>query len=517
MSQKRKKYIIGCSFVAFILLFAIFQFFFLKNVLGIFPSGKEVLPKGFCKDCNVILISLDTLRAKSLSCYGNDKDTSPNLCNFAKKSFLFKDTYSQSAYTLDSHFSIFTSLLPTSHKMTVPFVSNLSDQITTLTQVLQKSGYLTLYAGPLGDINLPLDKGLGKGFDYIEPAIDPQTWMNDLNKDIDGKHKFFAFFHTYWVHEPYIPKREDIKRFYSGPANAYISEDDLCIKTYEKLIVEHPERFPAILPKGSPVVDYCNAVGLYAQKYDSPTTTYDQHLQYYHARLDSYWETFSGIELNERKKYMQALYEARVYELDLEMKRFFQFLKDKNLLKNTVVVITADHGEAFYEHGEWTHGFNLYNEVIHVPLIVYIPYAKSQVVNNLTESIDIAPSILHLLGISIPKQFMGIDLFSNKVNNAVISEHFASRKRAIITKTWKLIINFDNPDGIVTRELYNLENDYTETKNVASEYPEIVTMLENSLNSTLAGQPVYEQKNNQPFPTWVDENQRKKLIQTGYF
>ena len=73
-------------------------------------------------------------------------------------------------------------------------------------------------------------------------------------------------------------------------------------------------------------------------------------------------------------------------------------------MENTIVIITADHGEEFYEHGFYSHAFNLYNESIHVPLIVYVPDTKPQSVEKLAQSIDIVPSILRLVGIESPAQ-----------------------------------------------------------------------------------------------------------------
>ncbi|MCL4338147.1 sulfatase-like hydrolase/transferase [Patescibacteria group bacterium] len=515
MLQHRKKYIVGFSFIAFILVFAAFQFFFLKTIFGIDLLKRNILPEGFCKDCNVILMTIVPLRAKSLPCYGYIKNTAPNLCDFASKSFLFKNSYSQSSYTLDNRFSIFTSLLPSSHKMIIPLVSNLSNQIVTLTQILQKNGYLTMYASSIGDINQPLDRGLGRGFKLIESADDPQTWMADMNKDIKGDQKFFALLHSYWVHIPYIPKKEDIKKFYNGPATAYISYNDLCKKTYEELMNLHPDRIKNLIPKGNPSGDYCNVLTLYTQKYID-SSSYAETAQFFDERVDSYMSAFSNIPLDERRKYIQAFYEARIYELDFELKKFFQYLKDKNFLKNTVVIITADHGEEFQEHGNWSHGADLYNEEIHVPLIMYIPGAKPQVIGKLAESIDIAPSLFHILGISTPAQFQGNDLFSTYENKYVVTQRLQIGKQAILTKDWKLIIN-QNFNGNIMRELYNLDNDYNETKNVIFEYPGIAASMENKLNTILDKQPVYEQKDNQPFPAWVDQEERKKLIKTGYF
>ncbi len=240
MTIFKKKYTVGIVLIAMVVFLIGFQFLFLKNIFGINPFTQDILPKGFCKDCNVILISLDTLRAKSLPFYGYDKNTSPNLFDFANKSFLFKNTYSQSAYTLDSHFSIFTSLYASSHKMTVPFVSNLSESIITLPQIFKQNGYETYYLGVTKDFNLPLNKGLGRGFDHEILTYDPDGWIKGLKIQNLASKKFFAFLHTYRVHEPYIPKKENISKFYSGELKTYISSNELNLKSLEnvKLLIK---------------------------------------------------------------------------------------------------------------------------------------------------------------------------------------------------------------------------------------------------------------------------------------
>ena len=192
-----------------VFLFIAWQVFFFAYIV---PSklNKPILPYGFCKDCNVILILLDTLRAKSLPCYGYNKNTSPNLCNLAGKSFLFTRTYSQSSYTMDSHFSIMTSLYPISHKMTVPFESVLSDKILTLTQVLRDRDYFTLFFGTTNNHVLPLDKGLGKGLIHSIQAQIPQEWVDSSADYLNKDKKFFATMYTDFLHAPYTPKKENI-------------------------------------------------------------------------------------------------------------------------------------------------------------------------------------------------------------------------------------------------------------------------------------------------------------------
>ena len=152
------------------------------SILAVF-SFVLFLTKPFkgCRNCNVILVSLDTLRADSLACYGYFRDTAPNLCNFAKENVLFLNSYSNADSTLPSHFSIFTSLYPSSHGVTEILRYELSPGITPLAQFLKNNGYETVFVGQENDPSFPLDKGLGRGFDKIIYNVeDPKQWTDGL-------------------------------------------------------------------------------------------------------------------------------------------------------------------------------------------------------------------------------------------------------------------------------------------------------------------------------------------------
>ncbi len=178
---------------------------------------KSLFIRPVCKDCNVILISLDTLGANHLPCYGYDRNTAPNLCKFASENILFRNAYSNAGWTLPSHFSIFTSLYPKHHNMET-YSDTLSNKIPTLTEILNKNGYQTIWVGSTNDPTLPLNKGLGRGFNKIisnayRTNIDQWTkGLNDFIENSNKGKKTFLFLHTYWVHDPYllgnIPNRD---------------------------------------------------------------------------------------------------------------------------------------------------------------------------------------------------------------------------------------------------------------------------------------------------------------------
>lgn len=166
-----------------------------------------------CKDCNVILISLDQVRAKSLPCFGHSQNTMPGLCAFAEKSYVFTNAYVTAARTHDSHFSMMTSLYPETHIMNLPYSSILPDGIPTLAESLKGLGYQTYYFGVTKDPHLPLDRGMERGFTSIYEADDPKSWIATLEALAlePGKlqKKSFFFMHTYMAHEPYMPDEKN--------------------------------------------------------------------------------------------------------------------------------------------------------------------------------------------------------------------------------------------------------------------------------------------------------------------
>ncbi len=350
MSLSKKKYTIGIVIFIFLVLFIVFQFIFLKNIFGIDPFAKDILPKGICKDCNVILITLDTLRAKSLPCYGYDKNTAPNLCEFAKKSYFFQNAYSQNSSTIDSTFSIFTSLYPSSHKMTIPFLSNLSDEIITMPQIFKQNGYETLYIGDSLNPHLPLDKGISRGFDKFIFDSSLAEWATIIKENFGiSKKRSFIFFYNNSVHEPYFPLKENISKFYDGSAKQLIGWSDWREKTRKKIRL-----FNSIL--------YCKQ---FFGKKDNEECNIKEYDKYYQSQSDIYWDRFEDMDIEEKKKLVLALYEAEIFELDLKLGFLFKALDDEKVLDNTIVIITSQHGEEFYEHKNWTHACKITSQSSH--------------------------------------------------------------------------------------------------------------------------------------------------------
>jgi arylsulfatase A-like enzyme len=348
---------------------------------------------------NVVLVSIDTLRADRLGSYGYDKDTSPNLDALARQGVRFDQAISQAPWTIPSHMSMLTALHPSSHKVTfngaalrgLPILPRgngkessavhangelrggyrrLPDDVITLAEVLQESGFST--AAAVGGGNTSGRLGFDQGFDqYLElNELDPQTrWqaMRQMLEDLRST-PFFLFLHTYDVHAPYIHTQ------YARP-----------------LLTD--EQFEAL-----------------NQSAHKPP---DLSASQFKKSFDDYLRT-SGLM---RKEITSALYDGGIRYVDESLiGALVTELKRLGIYDRTLILVTSDHGEEFGEHDPKrfydAHCTNLYDSLIRVPLILRMPgrFASGQVVGEQVRLIDIPPTILELLALDVPNAMEGTSL-----------------------------------------------------------------------------------------------------------
>jgi len=199
--------------------------------------------------------------------------------------------------------------------------------------------------------------------------------------------------------------------------------------------------------------------------------------------------------------------------------RIINALKEENIWANTLVIITADHGESFFEHQEITHGgISLYNEVLHIPLIFHnrMIFKERKDIEELTESIDIYPTLLHILGLPQvtldgENQNQGNSIFKPQKNKTVMSENSAMNRIKIINSRWSYIFHPVEKKG----ELYNLAADPLETKNLVDIDVEVTRRMHKLLEAKIAscrklGEKIETEESE------LDEATRKKLRSLGY-
>jgi arylsulfatase A-like enzyme len=391
---------------------------------------------------NVILISIDTLRADHLACYGYSRPTSPIIDKFASDGLLFEDVSSTSPWTLPAHGSLLTGLYPNRHALKSYNVS-LPAQIVTLAEVFRKKGFST--TAIVNSHSLSRRYGLDRGFNeftYIEEKLSQVG-----PTEVEGKAlawisryrggPFFLFLHYYDVHSDYRSLPRYQKQF----------------------------------------------VGPYSGIADGST---DQLMRYRKGQ----------IGLNQADaRHLVDLYDASIRQMDDGLGRLFKFLGSRGLFDNTVVVITSDHGEEFLEHGGVLHTRTQFQEVIQVPLVIRGPdIPKSKRVKYNISLVDLMPTLLALFDITIPPALDGINLCPLwRINNfhpphryifSAADQYymFHDIKRAVRHPRYKLIYDRWRKK----MRFYDLFSDPQEKVDVASEHRFLVDTMFSKLEEYIS-------------------------------
>ena len=426
---------------------------------------------------NVLLVSIDTLRADHLSCYGYQRPTSPALDGIAAAGVRFADANAPSPWTLPSHASLFTGLYPRHHGVRDENRA-LGPRAATLAQVFSEHGYDTW--GIVNAHYVSRRYGLGRGFDrysqhseYANPQgtviankggvimDEALSWLDERDSEGAGARPFFLFLHFYDVHSDYAPTDEFRRRF-ARP---------------------------------------------YAGKLDGSTS---QLLD-----LRDRGEDVSAEDV----RFLHDLYDAEIAQLDAELARLFRYLDERGLAERTLVVVTSDHGEEFLEHGSLLHGRTQYQEMLHVPLLMRGPgVAAGVTVEAPVGLVDVAPTVLELCGLSFPRNVDGTSLVPYWRDPSAVpagrplfaeADHNNAENdvvRMVRVEQMKLCAN--RRSGAV--ELFDLSRDRAESENLATSDPERVIVLRERLEEFLASTTAGEELDP------VSEEMRRLLDGLGY-
>lgn len=416
---------------------------------------------------NLILISIDTLRADHLGCYGYNRNTSPNIDRFAEDNVLFKNTIAQSSWTLPSHMSMLTGLYPSRHGV-LSSRKKLGDEHLTLGEILQNAGYQTV---AMTDGAYMSHKFGYQGFDLFDDKP-IQSWgsiertytkaVNWLRKNHSST--FFLFLHTYQVHAPY------------NPSPQYDVYSD---KNYRGILEATANKLAT-----------------------------DYHGIQDKMKLEDY-------------TYLVDKYDGDIYYTDHFFGKLFKELRDLGLYDRSIIVLTSDHGENFLDHKAYHIGhLELYDEIIKVPLIIKAPaFLKKHIVEAQVESIDIMPTVLELLGISTPKGLDGESLAELTKKGSYNSTFAFSEKdydnKIIRSEDWKLLLRASNDSESSEIELYNLKVDPDENSNLFAQEVEIGKSLFAELQAWMG----IQKRRSKFVPTdkiELDENLKEQLKALGY-
>lgn len=301
---------------------------------------------------NLIVISVDTLRADRLGCYGYERETSPEIDAFAERSVLFEHAIAESSWTVPSHTTLLTGLRPASHGVTTADARPGPDT-RFLAEYLRDRDYLCFAITDGGWLE-PDRFGSGfRDFEYADRGLRANLEQaRSFIEFLDDDRPYFAFLHTYDVHCPYDPSPPYGDAFASVGAE-FIETEGRC---------------------GNP--DFNEAGVTPAQ----------------------------ALHLSDR-------YDGGVRQASTELGDFFDFLEASGALEDTIVVLTSDHGEELGEHGQIGHERSLFRELLEVPLIVYVPGVEPRSVDSGTVGLaEVVPTVLELLGVPPPASLDGTSL-----------------------------------------------------------------------------------------------------------
>jgi arylsulfatase A-like enzyme len=357
---------------------------------------------------NVILVVLDAAASKHFSTYGYFRKTTPVTDQLAKEGVQFDSAYTQAVYTLASTASLMTGLFPFHHGV-LYLTGKLPQDSVTMAKIFQRSGYKT--GTFIANGNASSTFGLTQGFGEVAEVFREKRytgWGQDVTNRFTGwleKNQgvpFFAYLHYREPHAPFRPPREWIGKFVDP--------------------------------------DYHGAVGV--SMITAKTTDIRQKIN------------TGEIEASkEDRDFIVALYDANLAYGDSQVGQVVKKVKELGIYDNTIIIVTSDHGEAFWEHGYSGHNVQLYQESIHIPLVIKLahsgtlPSVLPRKINPIVRTIDLFPTLVDLLSFS--RRGLNLDGRSYlpylagvpEDGRKVIAQTIAERSYAYLDGTMKYIVD----------------------------------------------------------------------------
>ena len=412
----------------------------------------------------VLLISIDALRADHLGSWGYDRDTSPFLDQLVSEGTRYPLAFVNTHGTPPSHTTMLTSLYQESHRVGMhddperPPDVRLPDAAETVQRVLHRHGWATVAV--TGGGYMGREFGFSGGFDVFFDRIrsveqGAETLVEAIRQVLGEERPVFVLFHTYQVHSPYTAP--DIYDGLFGPDRCSIEPVAETLVPLQATASEH----------------------LSADDFDC----------------------------------LASLYDRGIRHTDDVLRGAFEDLRAIGFLDNTLVIITADHGEEFGDHGGLLHRGSLFDELLHVPLIVWGTGVPSGATDPaLVSTIDISPTILAWAEIEIPAQIEGRNLFELPEGDQPqrVFSQYGSQIYSLRTPQWKLIVggNWVNP------MLFDLGRDSREKRNVARDYPVVVDSLIDELTVWRETRPRPNLSTRPPMD--IGEETKQQLEALGY-
>ena len=413
---------------------------------------------------HILLISLDALRGDHLSCYGYDRHTTPFLDELAARGVRYSHASVNTHGTPSSHTTMLSSLYQETHRVWADPASgsrqapSIPTEVELLQEILGREGWTT--AAVTGGGWMSASYGFSRGFDFFSDGgrtadQGADLFIETLGEALATGDPVFAFFHTYQVHSPYLP----------------------------------PDGYRTLFG------EYSGSIEATSEALRPLTTSAGNRLE-----RDDF-------------DFLVSQYDGEIRFLDDSLRELFGRLSKIGFLDNAVVLITADHGEEFGDHGGLLHRGSLFEELVRVPFIVWGRGVPAGVVDpTLVSTIDIVPTLLAAAG-SVPLPIMeGRNVLAAQTGAWPDQRIFAQYRDALYsvrTPRFKLI---EGAGG--HRMLFDLERDPRERRNIAAENPDLTARLAAELAVWRAARPRLDEQASSR--TELDPDTEEQLKALGY-
>jgi arylsulfatase A-like enzyme len=446
---------------------------------------------------NIILIVMDTVRADHLSCYGYFRKTTPNIDKIANQGVLFENAFSAAPWTPPSHASIFSGRYPSDHK-TIGRNISLNKDVPVIPEILSQKHYRTIGITCCRMLNH--ESGFSRGFDkYVDVSAARKTTRDVMQSITRGPDKgaylanatikkllkehiqknkqqpFFMFINYFESHTPYDPPRPFKSKFCNKLTQSKIYLNEFILR---KFLAKTTERFAD------------NNLDI-------------SRLQFIASGGGGFSFAAKKLSISDKEwAVVKSWYDGEINYLDSRIGELISFLKDSGIFENTILVLTADHGEIFGEHGLAVHPLCLYDSVLRVPLIFSGPPIANhgKRLSQIVSTVDIFPTILDIAGVKASDKIAGRTLYpfnERQTHKSICAEYgglhlLSLRAKYVLEELNKIdqgckCVRTDNYKYIYSvdkEELYDVKNDPAEKVNLISKLPEKAQSLKKELQSS---------------------------------
>ena len=439
---------------------------------------------------NILWIVMDTVRADHLSCYGYYRNTTPNIDKIASEGTLYENAISTAPWTTPSHASMLTGMFPSKHGVDAEW-ARLEGDFQTIAEVLRLNSYKTF--GYSNNQYFSPKQNLSQGFSTFVTTphglLEAGSELADYLKVSDFKRKIYNHLLMNEGDEGTKRTNKVVKRWIADAHQA---------RTPFFLFINYMEPHHPYHPPRDYVMPYSKEEGV---SYKEAMSVSSNGWDYMAGKLEITDEDFDII---------LARYDGEYSYLDFKMGQLFDYLRELNIMDNTVLIITSDHGENFGEHHLMSHTLCVYDTLIHVPLIIRYPksFEAGLRVNEQVQLTDIFPTILDIVGINWDgeEELQGYSLLRDREkrplkfaiaefafsfnpcqimlnrNSKFDISSYVRRLKTVRTDEYKYIWASDGQD-----ELYNIRLDPAELENIIEAEPgkaeELKALLIEWLNS----------------------------------